>query len=170
VDARGRLRQEEPDLELRLRIIGEGNDAFKRYLQQEIQTHGMVDRTVLDGFVPLPVLAERLRNADIFVFPSTWDEPFSITLVAAMASGAPVIATKIGGTPEALADGVQGLLVPADDPDALAGAVLRLARNPALRNTLAQAAMARAQDTWSFSAYVERLERYYEKAVSKQIA
>jgi glycosyltransferase involved in cell wall biosynthesis len=51
----------------------------------------------------------------------------------------------------------------------LAGAVLRLARNPALRNTLAQAAMARAQDTWSFSAYVERLERYYEKAVSKQI-
>lgn len=169
VDALGRLRQEEPDLELRLRIIGEGNDAFKRYLQQEIQTHGMVDRTVLDGFVPLPVLAERLRNADIFVFPSTWDEPFSITLVAAMASGAPVIATEIGGTPEALADGVQGLLVPPDDPDALAGAVLRLARNPALRNTLAQAAMARAQDTWSFSAYVERLERYYEKAVSKQI-
>ena len=167
VDALGRLRQEEPDLELRLRIIGEGNDAFKQYLQQEIQTHGMVDRTVLDGFVPLPVLAERLRNADIFAFPSTWDEPFSITLVAAMASGAAVIATKTGGTPEALADGVQGLLVPPNDPGALAGAVLRLARSPELRNTLGQAAMARAHDTWSFSAYIDRLERYYEQAVSK---
>jgi glycogen(starch) synthase len=167
VDALGRLRREEPDLELRLRIIGEGNEAFRQHLQQEIQTHGMVDRTVLDGFVPLPVLAERLRNADIFAFPSTWDEPFSITLVAAMASGAAVIATRTGGTPEALADGAQGLLVPPNDPDALAGAVLRLARDPALRNTLGQAAMARAHDSWSFSAYVDRLERYYEEAVSK---
>jgi glycogen(starch) synthase len=166
-DALGRLRQEEPDLELRLRIIGEGTEAFKQYLHQEIETHGMADRTILDGFVPLPVLAERLRNADIFVFPSTWDEPFSITLIAAMASGAAVIATKTGGTPEALADGAQGLLVPPNDPGALAGAVLRLARSPELRNTLAQSAMARAHDTWSFSAYVDRLERYYEQAVSK---
>ncbi len=85
-----------------------------------------------------------------------------------MASGAAVIATKTGGTPEALTDGAQGLLVPPNDPDALARAVLRLARNPALRNTLAQAAMARAHDTWSFSAYVDRLERYFAKAVSKE--
>lgn len=168
VEALGRLRQREPDLQLRLRIIGEGNEAFKQHLHQEIQKHGMDDRTVLDGFVPLPVLAERLRKADIFAFPSTWDEPFSITLVAAMASGAAVIATKTGGTPEALADGVHGLLVPPNDPHALAGAILRLALDPALRNTLAQAAMARAQDTWSFSAYVDRLERYYEETVSKE--
>jgi glycosyltransferase involved in cell wall biosynthesis len=168
VDALGRLRQREPDLELRLRIIGEGTEAFKQYLRAEIQKHGMEDRTVLDGFVPLPVLAERLRNADIFAFPSIWDEPFSITLVAAMASGASVVAAKTGGTPEAFVDGVEGILVPPQDADALAGAVLRLARNPALRNALAQAAIARAQDQWSFSAYVDRLERYYEEAVSKE--
>jgi glycosyltransferase involved in cell wall biosynthesis len=167
VEALSRLRQREPELQLQLRIIGEGTAAFKQHLRQEIHKHGMDDRTVLDGFVPLPALAERLRHADIFAFPSTWDEPFSITLVAAMASGAPVIAAKTGGTPEALADGVQGLLVPPNDSEALANAVLRLARNPALRNTLAQAAITRAQDTWSFSAYVDRLEHYYEQTVSK---
>jgi glycogen(starch) synthase len=167
VDALGRLRQREPALELRLRIIGEGTEAFKRYLRTEIQQHGVEERTVLDGFVPLPVLAGRLRNADIFAFPSIWDEPFSITLVAAMASGAPVVAAKTGGTPEAFVDGVEGILVAPRDADALAGAVLQLARNPELRNALAQAAIVRAQDQWSFSAYVDRLEHYYEQAVSK---
>jgi glycosyltransferase involved in cell wall biosynthesis len=87
--------------------------------------------------------------------------------VAAMASGAPVVAAKTGGTPEALVDGVEGILVPPQDADALASAVLQLARNPALRNALAQAAIVRAQDRWSFSAYMARLERYYEQAVSK---
>ena len=168
VDALGRLRRSEPDLDLRLRIMGRGNEAFKQYLLAEIQKHGMQDRTVLDGFVPQSMVAERLRKADIFVLPSIWDEPFSVILVQAMASGIPVIATTSGGTPEALVDGVEGILIPPQDADALAGAVLRLARNPGLRNMLAQAAVVRAQNQWSFPAYVDRLERYYEKAVSKE--
>ena len=168
VDALGRLRQREPDLELRLRIIGEGTEAFKQYLRTQIQKHGMEDRTVFDGFVPQPVVAERLRKADIFVLPSIWDEPFSVILVQAMASGTPVIATTSGGTPEALVDGVEGILIPPQDADVLAGAVLRLARNPGLRKMLAQAAIARAQKQWSFPAYVDRLERYYEEPVSEE--
>jgi glycogen(starch) synthase len=168
VEALGRLRQREPNLELRLRIIGEGTEAFKKYLRGEIQKHGIQDRAALDGFVPLSVLAERLRNADIFAFPSVWDEPFSITLVAAMASGAPVVAARTGGTPEALVDGVEGILVPPRDADALAGAVVRLARNPALRDELAHAAVTRARNEWSFTAYIDRLERYYQQYVSKQ--
>jgi glycosyltransferase involved in cell wall biosynthesis len=165
VDALGHLRQREPDLELRLRIVGEGNEAFKAYLREEIRKHGMEDRTTFEGFVPLTNLAKHLRETDIFVFPSTWDEPFSITLVAAMASGAAMIATRTGGTPEALTDGVEGILVPPRDPQALADAVLRLARDPTLRNVLGQAAAKRAHEQWRFGAYLDRLEHYYQQAV-----
>jgi glycosyltransferase involved in cell wall biosynthesis len=167
VEALGRLRQRAPDLQLSLRIVGEGNESFKAFLRGKIRDQGLEDNTTLDGFVPLAGLAERLRDADLFVFPSTWDEPFSITLVAAMASGAAVIATRTGGTPEALTDGVEGLLVPPEDAGALAETIQRLARDPALRNSLGQAASRRAHRQWSFDAYVDRLEAYYQQVVTE---
>ena len=161
------LRQREPDLTLRLRLIGEGNDRFKQRLRQEISESGLEGRAVLDGFVPLEQLAERLRTADIFAFPSIWDEPFSITLVAAMASGVPVIVTTTGGTPEALEDGTEGLLIPPADAEALANAISQLARDPAMRTRLSRAGITRAQQTWSFGAYIDRLEQHYASAMER---
>jgi glycosyltransferase involved in cell wall biosynthesis len=166
VAALGLLRRQHPELDLRLRIIGTGAPAFQSYLCEQIQRQGLTNRVSLEGFVPLPRLAESLRASDIFVFPSTWDEPFSITLVAAMASGAAVVATRTGGTPEALLDGVEGLLIPPNDIDALARAVLQLVCDPELRNRLSRAAVVRAATQWSFDAYVDRLERQYQEIVS----
>lgn len=167
VEALSLLRKHEPDLTLRLRLIGEGNDRFKQRLRQQISQSGLEGRAVFDGFVPLEQLAERLRGADIFAFPSVWDEPFSITLVAAMASGIPVIATTTGGTPEALEDGIEGLLIPPSDAEALANAISRLACDPPLRTRLSQAAITRAQQTWSFEAYIDRLEQHYTNAMER---
>ena len=167
VAALGLLREREPELTLRLRLIGEGNDRYKQRLRQEIRQNGLEDRTIFDGFVPLERLAERLRNADIFAFPSVWDEPFSITLPAAMASGAPVIATTTGGTPETFEDGDEGLLIPPRNPEALASAISTLAHDPALRNRLSRAAVTRAQQTWSFDAYIDRLEQHYTDAMQR---
>jgi glycosyltransferase involved in cell wall biosynthesis len=167
VEALGLLRRQVPGLDLSLRIIGEGSEPFKAFLRERIREQGIEDRTHLDGFVPLPGLAERLRNADLFVFPSTWDEPFSITLVAAMASGAAVIATRTGGTPEALIDSVEGLLIPPADAATLAGAIQLLASDPDRRNELGRAASARAHREWSFDAYVRRLEQYYSRVIAK---
>ncbi len=166
VAALGLLRRQHPELDLRLRIIGTGTEAFQNYLKEEILSQGVQDRALLDGFIPTSKLAESLRQGDIFVFPSTWEEPFSITLVAAMASGIPVIATRTGGTPEALRDGVEGMLVPPNDAAALAGAILRLARDPNLRQSLSDAAVTRAVAQWSFDAYVDRLEQQYQQIVS----
>jgi len=74
-----------------LAIIGTGAAAFQSYLSDEIRRHGC--RTASRWtFRAADELAESLRRADIFVFPSIWDEPFSITLVAAMASGAAIVA------------------------------------------------------------------------------
>lgn len=167
IDALGRLRKREPGLALKLRIIGEGSEGFKQYLRSEVERHDLGDSVVFDGFLPLECLAERLRGGDIYAFPSVWDEPFSITLVAAMACGIPVVATNTGGTPEAFEDGSEGVLIPPRDPEALAEALLRLARDPALRNRLAQAASARARQRWSFDAYIDRMEQHYLRIIER---
>ena len=167
VEALGLLRHKVPGLDLSLRIIGEGSEPFKAFLRERIREQGIEDRTHLDGFVPLSGLAERLRNADLFIFPSTWDEPFSITLVAAMASGAAVIASRTGGTPEALVEGVEGVLIPPGDATTLAEAIQLLASDPDRRNELGQAASARAHRQWSFEAYIERLEKYYSQVIAE---
>jgi glycosyltransferase involved in cell wall biosynthesis len=167
VAALGLLREREPKLTLRLRLIGEGNDRFKQRLRQEISENGLEDRAIFDGFVPIERLAERLRSADIFAFPSVWDEPFSITLPAAMASGAPVIASTTGGTPETFEDGDEGLLIPPRNSEALASAISTLAHDPELRNRLSRAAVTRAQQTWSFDAYIDRLEQHYTDAMER---
>jgi len=79
-----------------------------------------------------------------------------------MASGKPVIASRLGGIPELIEDGVSGLLVPHADPAKLAAAIERLAKNPSLRASLSTAARARAVERFdlrpSVRAHVELCE------------
>jgi glycosyltransferase involved in cell wall biosynthesis len=98
-----------------------------------------------------------LARAGVFVLPSL-AEGISLTLLEAMACGLPVVATAVGGTPEAVEDGVTGLLVPAADPAALAAAVRRVWRDPELGRRLGAAGRRRAERHFD----VARLARSYE--------
>ena len=94
------------------------------------------ERLVRERAAPLPVrflgdvgrqdLPTLYRAADIFVCPSVWEEPFGMVVIEAAAAGLPVIASAVGGLPEAVATGQTALLVPPGDPAALAGALQRL--------------------------------------------
>jgi glycosyltransferase involved in cell wall biosynthesis len=75
----------------------------------------------------------------------------------AMASGVPVVATRVAGTPELVEDGVSGLLVDVDRPDQVADALARLASEPGLRLRLAQLARARIEERHDLAALVSRL-------------
>lgn len=87
--------------------------------------------------------------ADVFV-TTPWYEPFGITPIEAMACGTPVIGAAVGGIRHTVRDGSTGLLVPPEDPDALAGSLAALAADPALRAKLGRAARVRAQQfTWA---------------------
>ena len=88
-------------------------------------------------------------------------------MLEAMAHGMAIVATPVGGVPELCTNGREALLVPVDDPSALANALVALAPDPALRARLGEAALARALADFSFSAMTEKYLALYREVVSR---
>ena len=82
-----------------------------------------------------------------------------------MAAGLPVVATRCGGPEEQVTDGRDGLLVPRDDPAALAAAMLRLAADASLRRSLGAAALDTARTRFSLATMLARYEEVYREAL-----
>ena len=97
------------------------------------------------------------------VLASTWAEPCAAVVQQAMALSKPVIGTNIGGTPEMIADGETGILVPPKDADALAKAIAELADDPARRAQMGAAGKERADALFTLRRMTDRNEAlYYE--------
>jgi phosphatidylinositol alpha-mannosyltransferase len=159
VEAFERLAERHADVSLV--IAGDGRDRGALARLPE----GIRGRTVLLGTVPHDELPRYHAAADVFVSAATGQESFGIVLIEAMAAGVPVVATDIPGYRDVVRDGVDGLLVPPGDPDALAGALDRVLSEPDLARALARAGRARAE-TFSWDAVVPRLEAVYRRAVT----
>jgi glycosyltransferase involved in cell wall biosynthesis len=97
---------------------------------------------------------------DVAVLPSDW-EGMPLALIEYMAAGAPIVATAVGGVPELIHDGEQGLLVQPGDPEALADALERMLADPAFARRLGDAARARQQAEYDLDIVVKRLERIF---------
>jgi glycosyltransferase involved in cell wall biosynthesis len=130
---------------VRLHVYGDGE--MRGDLQEQARRVG-VD-TVFHGWVP--DVRDRLEDLDLFALPSR-GENFPIAILEAMAAALPVVATRVGGVPELVVDGVTGLLVESDDVDALRRALDALAADPARRHTLGQRGAARIQDGFNAAA------------------
>jgi glycosyltransferase involved in cell wall biosynthesis len=132
-----------PDLPgVTLRIVGPGVETHVTALLALAGQLDVGDRLTIDSEVPREALAAAYADADAFVFPSRWDEPFGMVPLEAMTQATPVIATRRGGSAEFLTDGVNCLEVPADDPAAIAHAVQALADDAALRRKLVDGGVA----------------------------
>lgn len=105
-----------------------------------------------------------LQAADAFVLPSQ-TEGLSNALLEAMAAGLPAAATAVGGAPDVITHGENGLLVPPDDPNAMAEALGDLLRDPGARAGVGAAARERIQQEYSLPATVEKLLALYERLV-----
>jgi len=147
---------------MRLAIVGDGAEraAIERTVQE----------TALGEFVWMPGaredVAQVLRGFDLFVLPSR-GEGISNTILEAMASGLPVVATRVGGNPELVAEGSTGLLVRPGDPDVIAKAILEYVRDPAHRLAHAAAARRRAEECYSLEAMVAAYGALYDRLLAR---
>jgi glycosyltransferase involved in cell wall biosynthesis len=130
-----------------LAIFGEG--VLRPELEQQVRDRGLTGRVVLPGFrTDLDAL---LAAADVVTLPS-FTEGLPNVALEASAAGVPVVATAVGGTPEVVADGVTGFLVPAGTAEPLAARIAQLLHDVGLRGALGAAGRMRMQTLFTFDA------------------
>jgi len=120
------------------------------------------DRLRLLGFrTDVPDL---LGAADLFALPSRM-EGLPLSALEAMAQRLPVVTTRVGGIPEVVLEGKQGLLVPPEDAPALAGALAKLAKSEGLRRAMGDSGYARAREEFSFEHMTDKYDDLYARLV-----
>ncbi len=122
-------------------IVGEGTENLIT-LAREL---GVEDALILAGSISTEELISIYLGADIFVFPSLI-EGFGLVTVEAMAAGLPIIVTDIPGSRDIIKSGINGLIVPPSDPEALAAKIIELLENDNLRHTISQNAKLEAKE------------------------
>jgi glycosyltransferase involved in cell wall biosynthesis len=149
--------------ELRLVLVGEGN--HRPVVEALVVELGVGDIVRLHG---RELDATRLYGAfDIYAHPSETEGGPNAVLEAAAAARA-ITATRAGGTVEAVTDGVNGLLVPINDEAAFSAALLRLARDPALRTRLGEAAREKAATVFGMDRMVAEFAALYEELTERK--
>lgn len=158
VEALGKLRERRRNL--RLLLCGEiADEGYREHCMRLGDRCGVADRLRFLGH--RDDMAEVLSAADLVVMPSLYGEAFPRAVIEAMAVGRPVVATDVGGTREAIDEGVTGHVVPPGDAEALADRIARLAGNEAMRAAMGQAARHRAEERFGIEANVRATERLY---------
>ena len=159
LEAAAMLRSTRPDA--RFLIVGEtapSEIAYLEVLKRLAAELGVADRVIFTGIrSDVPAL---LSGVDVSVMPSL-DEALSNVLLESMAAGAPTVATRVGGTPEALVDGVSGLLVAPGNSGALAAAMARLLDDRRLADGLGRTARTVIEDRFSVERMVHATEQLY---------
>ena len=160
-----KLLHQEPALRDRLRLLivggGEARDTCLRVMNQ----HGVGQLAWLPG--ERSDIPELMAAMDIFVLPSL-GEGISNTILEAMATGLPVIATRVGGNPELVQEGVTGLLVPPADPDALAQTLLEYVRDADRRHAHGRAAREIIDRQFSIPAMVQGYLSVYDRMPKRE--
>ncbi len=141
-----------------------GNESHVEVLHGIIREAGLGDDVIFTGEIPDARPAYAAMN--IFVLPSAQPEPFGGVVMEAMGMGVPIVATKIGGSLEQVADGESGFLVPPSDPAALADKLEVLLRDPALCARFGAEGRRRIDELFTLNGMVENIVRVYEDCLA----
>jgi len=124
----------------------------------------------LVGFLQGEELHKLLRRAICTIVPSEWEEPFGLTIVESLALGIPVVATTMGGIPELINNGEDGLLVPPKSPIALRDAIEYFAKNPQRAAEMGRSGRAKVAQNFDKDRYYESVLDVYRKAQQRMIS
>jgi glycosyltransferase involved in cell wall biosynthesis len=153
-------------IRLRFTIVGDGPE--KQALTNLAASLEVADLVTFTGAVPHDSVKSYLQCATIFCMPfrrtpSGDQDSLSLVLMEAMATGVPVISTRLGAIPEIIDDGENGILVEPEDVDALAGAVKRLTESLELQELYRAAARRKVEERWSLTVNVEHVRKLMEQ-------
>jgi len=154
------------DTRAKLMLVGNGKE---RPGLEELVKELVLERQVsFIGRAPNEDVPEYMVASDVFVLPSL-SESFGIVNLEAMASGLPIVASKVGGLPEIVRDGKNGFLVEPKNPEQIAEKVLLLLGNDELRRSISEINKEKAKD-YSWERVADRLEKVYSEVLNDTIA
>jgi len=149
---------------IKLLLIGWGER--EKFLKNQMQLLGLASQVVFTGKKQKNEVFELLSITDIYVSSSLW-EGLPIAVLEAMAMGLPVVATNVVGNSEAVVDNVNGYLVPAKNPSALAEAIAGLIQNPENRMRMGEAGKKRVERVFDPKRFVLQHQEFYKKVLGR---
>jgi glycosyltransferase involved in cell wall biosynthesis len=152
----------------RFLIVGSalfGETAYESQLRDLVKKLDLSHRVKFTGF--RPNVAAIMETLDIAVHASTVAEPFGQVIIEAMAACKPVIATNGGGVPEIMLHGRTGLMVPMNDPDAMAEALSRLLSNPKLAHEMGQHGRRHVEKYFTIQHTSAKVMRCYDQVLAR---
>lgn len=148
----------------RLVMVGDGPD--RQAVERQTAEYGLSD--VVDFVGEQHDVVDWLSAADLFLLPSA-QESFGLAALEAMSCEVPVVASRVGGLPEVVQDGVTGFICDADDVDGMAARSLQVLRDPELRRRIGRAAAADVASRFCTGIIVPRYEQYYDDVLSDKV-
>lgn len=147
-------------------VVGDGPE--KENLKEEIRKRNL-DNVILAGYInnKEPIYHALYERADVYVAPSTWDEPFGLTIVEAMAARTPVVATNKGGIRSIITDKQNGFLISPRNASAIANQVNKLLDNDNLRKKIGEQAYQTVLEKFSWEKIARKFEKQYEEVLGK---
>jgi glycosyltransferase involved in cell wall biosynthesis len=136
-----------------------GDGSLENQLKERSVALGLTSRVRFVGLVA--DISKFLAIANVIVIPSVWQEPAGLVVIESMACGRPVVATRVGGIPEYVADGRAGVLIEPKRPDMIAEAVLKFLRNPELSKRIGLASRLEVERSFTTQMWVDRVLRLY---------
>ena len=145
-------------------LIAVGGGPLEGECRRLVRDLGIGDRVSFPGRATADELPGYYAGCAVFCSPTTGGETLGLVLIEAMAAGSPIVASDIAGYNEVVTTGLDGLLVPAEDPVALSAALTRVLLSAELRAALSARALARARE-FAWPTITRRIERVYQEAV-----
>lgn len=148
------------------RLVIAGDGPARAELETQAQALGIAESVEFQGWVAPARVFELMNSATLVVMPSR-RETFGLVALEAAMMARPVVASRVDGLPEVVADGQTGLLVDKDDPTALARAVAQLLEDAGMAERMGRAARRRAQERFGFERYVDAYDSLYQRLAEK---
>jgi glycosyltransferase involved in cell wall biosynthesis len=146
-----------------LNICGSGEDS---YLDSQIDKHNVKNKTIKHGWIDAETKDRILRKTSVFILPS-YHEGLPMVLLEAMAYGIPVISTTVGGIPELVNNGIDGLLLEPGDIKGLSDAIVTLFEDKELRTRMSQSVYYKIKQEYTMQVTFEKLHKIYTNILSK---